>query len=215
MILLTTLFNPTSWLLEAIHNFVGNWGWSIIVLTILINLIIIPFRAPLKKNASRLKKLEPSLITIREKLKDDPYKLNKATNELYRNENYNPLFGCTPYLTLPLIYFPLYWGIWSSLNIIGEPWVLWIKDLSTPDPYYILPIIFGLLGFLDKVRLRSEDSSIVKIIFKFVMFVISMASIFFPAGLVLCWVTKKIVYVSYNWILKSYTSKIFPQPIHQ
>ena len=215
MILLTTLFNPTSWLLEAIHNFVGNWGWSIIILTILINLIILSFRAPLIKRAARLKKLEPSLIAIKEKFKNDPDKINQATMELYRKENYNPLFGCIPFLPLPLVYFPLYWGIWSSVNIIGVPWVLWIADLSTPDPYYILPIIFVLLTFLDKIRLRSADPSIVKIILKFFMFIISITSIFFPAGLVLCWVTKKIVYVSYNWISNSHTSTSLPQPINQ
>ena len=215
MILLTTLFNPTSWLLEVIHKFVGNWGWSIIILTILINLIILSFRAPLIKYLARVKKLEPSLIAIEEKFKDDSYKLNQAKMDLYRKENYNPLFGCVIYLPMPLVYFPLYWGIWSSINIIGAPWVLWIRDLSTPDPYYILPIIFGLLGFLEKIRPRSADPPIVKIILKFVMFFISMTSIFFPAGLVLCWVTKKIVCVSYNWIFNSHTSTSLPQPINQ
>jgi YidC/Oxa1 family membrane protein insertase len=207
MILLTTLFNPTSWLLEAIHNFVGNWGWSIIILTILIQFILLSFLLPLKKNFARYKNLKPILITLEEKHKDNSYELNQERNKLFRTEKYNPLFGCIPFLYFPLVYIPLYWGIWSSVNIIGAPWLLWIRDLSTPDPYYILPIIFGLLSFLSKTRQTSTDSTIIIFITKIIFLsILTIASIFLPAGLVLCLVTRRIFGVSYNWIFNSRTS---------
>jgi YidC/Oxa1 family membrane protein insertase len=196
---LTILAKPIFWLLEKIHGYVGNWGWAIILLTILIKLVFFPLSAASYKSMARMKEAQPRLLAMREQYKGEPQKLNQAMMEMYRKEKINPLGGCLPVLIQIPVFISLYWVLLSSVEMRGAPWVLWIQDLSIPDPYYILPVIMAVSMFVQTKLNPPPPDPIQAKVMLYMPIVFSIMFFFFPAGLVLYWVTNNLLSIAQQW----------------
>ena len=196
---LTILAKPIFWLLEKIHGYVGNWGWSIILLTILIKLAFFPLSAASYKSMARMKEVQPRLMAMKEQYKGEPQKLNQAMMEMYRKEKINPLGGCLPVVIQIPVFISLYWVLLSSVEMRGAPWVLWIHDLSVPDPYYILPVIMAVSMFVQTKLNPTPPDPIQAKVMMYMPIVFSIMFFFFPAGLVLYWVTNNLLSIAQQW----------------
>jgi YidC/Oxa1 family membrane protein insertase len=196
---LTILAKPIFWLLEHIHNIAGNWGWSIILLTILIKLVFFPLSAASYKSMARMKEVQPRLAAMKEQYKGEPQKLNQAMMEMYRKEKINPLGGCLPVVIQIPVFISLYWVLLSSVEMRGAPWVLWIHDLSVPDPYYILPIIMAVSMFVQTKLNPTPPDPVQAKVMMYMPIVFSIMFFFFPAGLVLYWVTNNLLSIAQQW----------------
>ena len=196
---LTILAKPIFWLLEKIHGYVGNWGWSIILLTVLIKLVFFPLSAASYKSMARMKEVQPRLMAMREQYKGEPQKLNQAMMEMYRKEKINPLGGCLPVVIQIPVFIALYWVLLSSVEMRGAPWVLWIHDLSVPDPYYILPIIMAISMFVQTKLNPTPPDPIQAKVMMYMPIIFSVMFFFFPAGLVLYWVVNNMLSIAQQW----------------
>ena len=196
---LTILAKPIFWLLDNIHSYVGNWGWSIILLTILIKLVFFPLSAASYKSMARMKEVQPRLVAMKEQYKGEPQKLNQAMMEMYRKEKINPLGGCLPVVIQIPVFISLYWVLLSSVEMRGAPWVLWIHDLSVPDPYYILPVIMAASMFVQTKLNPTPPDPIQAKVMMYMPIVFSVMFFFFPAGLVLYWVVNNLLSIAQQW----------------
>jgi len=196
---LTILAKPIFWLLEKIHGYVGNWGWAIILLTILIKLVFFPLSAASYKSMARMKEVQPRLMAMKEQYKGEPQKLNQAMMEMYRKEKINPLGGCLPVVIQIPVFISLYWVLLSSVEMRGAPWVLWIHDLSIPDPYYILPLIMAASMFVQTKLNPTPPDPIQAKVMMYMPIVFSVMFFFFPAGLVLYWVVNNLLSIAQQW----------------
>ena len=196
---LTILAKPIFWLLEKIHGYVGNWGWSIILLTILIKLVFFPLSAASYKSMARMKEVQPRLLTMKEQYKGEPQKLNQAMMEMYRKEKINPLGGCLPVVIQIPVFISLYWVLLSSVEMRGAPWVMWIHDLSIPDPYYILPLVMAVSMFVQTKLNPTPPDPIQAKVMMYMPIVFSVMFFFFPAGLVLYWVVNNLLSIAQQW----------------
>ena len=196
---LTILAKPIFWLLENIHTYVGNWGWAIILLTILIKLVFFPLSAASYKSMARMKEVQPRLLVMREQYKGEPQKLNQAMMEMYRKEKINPLGGCLPVVIQIPVFISLYWVLLSSVEMRNAPWVAWIQDLSVPDPYYILPIIMAASMFVQTKLNPTPPDPIQAKVMLYMPLIFSVMFFFFPAGLVLYWVVNNLLSIAQQW----------------
>ncbi|ANJ00634.1 membrane protein insertase YidC [Polynucleobacter wuianus] len=196
---LTILAKPIFWLLEKIHGYVGNWGWSIILLTILIKLVFFPLSAASYKSMARMKEVQPRLMAMKEQYKGEPQKLNQAMMEMYRKEKINPLGGCLPVVIQIPVFISLYWVLLSSVEMRGAPWILWIHDLSVPDPFYILPVIMAVSMFAQTKLNPTPPDPIQAKVMMYMPIVFSIMFFFFPAGLVLYWVVNNLLSIAQQW----------------
>ena len=196
---LTILAKPIFWLLENIHSYVGNWGWAIILLTILIKLVFFPLSAASYKSMARMKEVQPRLLVMREQYKGEPQKLNQAMMEMYRKEKINPLGGCLPVVIQIPVFISLYWVLLSSVEMRNAPWVAWIQDLSVPDPYYILPIIMAASMFVQTKLNPTPPDPIQAKVMLYMPLIFSVMFFFFPAGLVLYWVVNNLLSIAQQW----------------
>ena len=196
---LTILAKPIFWLLENIHSYVGNWGWSIILLTILIKLVFFPLSAASYKSMARMKEVQPRLLAMKEQYKGEPQKLNQAMMEMYRKEKINPLGGCLPVVIQIPVFISLYWVLLSSVEMRNAPWIGWIHDLSVPDPYYILPIIMAASMFVQTKLNPTPPDPIQAKVMMYMPLVFSVMFFFFPAGLVLYWVVNNLLSIAQQW----------------
>jgi YidC/Oxa1 family membrane protein insertase len=196
---LTIIAKPIFWLLEKIHGYVGNWGWSIILLTILIKLAFFPLSAASYKSMARMKEVQPRLVAMKEQYKGEPQKLNQAMMEMYRKEKINPVGGCLPVVIQIPVFISLYWVLLSSVEMRGAPWILWIHDLSVPDPYYILPVIMAVSMFVQTKLNPTPPDPIQAKVMMYMPIVFSIMFFFFPAGLVLYWVTNNLLSIAQQW----------------
>ncbi|KAA0181661.1 membrane protein insertase YidC [Cupriavidus cauae] len=196
---LTILAKPLFWLLEKLHGILGNWGWSIIALTVLIKLVFFPLSAASYKSMGKMKDLQPRMTAIRERYKNDPQKMNQEMMGLYRTEKVNPLGGCLPILIQIPVFIALYWVLLSSVEMRGAPWLGWIKDLSVPDPFYILPIVMAVSMFVQTKLNPTPPDPIQAKVMMIMPLVFSVMFFFFPAGLVLYWVVNNILSIAQQW----------------
>jgi YidC/Oxa1 family membrane protein insertase len=162
-------------------------------------LIFFPLSAASYKSMARMKEVQPRLMNLREQFKGDPQKLNRAMMDLYKQEKINPLGGCLPVLVQIPVFIALYWVLLSSVEMRNAPWILWIKDLSVPDPYFILPIIMAISMFVQtKLNPTPPDPLQAKIML-WMPIIFSVMFFFFPAGLVLYWVVNNILSIAQQW----------------
>ena len=196
---LTILAKPIFWLLEKIHSLIGNWGWSIILLTILIKLAFFPLSAASYKSMARMKEVQPRLALMKEQFKGEPQKLNQAMMEMYRKEKINPLGGCLPVVIQIPVFISLYWVLLSSVEMRGAPWILWIHDLSVPDPFYILPVVMAVSMFVQTKLNPTPPDPVQAKVMMYMPIVFSVMFFFFPAGLVLYWVTNNLLSITQQW----------------
>ena len=204
---LTVIAKPIFWLLEQIHSYVANWGWSIVILTLIIKLVFFPLSAASYKSMARMKEVQPRLMNLREQFKGDPQKLNRAMMDLYEQEKINPLGGCLPVVVQIPVFIALYWVLLSSVEMRNAPWTLWIKDLSVPDPYFILPIIMAVSMFVQTRLNPTPPDPLQAKIMLWMPIIFSVMFFFFPAGLVLYWVVNNILSIAQQWQINQMFTK--------
>ncbi len=198
---LTILSKPIFWLLDHIHDLVGNWGWSIILLTILIKAAFFKLSATSYRSMANMRKLGPRLQALKDRYGDDKQKMNQAMMDMYKTEKINPLGGCLPILVQIPVFIALYWVLLESVELRQAPFILWIEDLSVKDPYFVLPLIMGVSMFIQqKLNPTPPDPMQAKIMMS-LPFVFTIFFAFFPAGLVLYWVVNNILSISQQWYI--------------
>jgi YidC/Oxa1 family membrane protein insertase len=196
---LTIIAAPLFALLKWIHGFVNNWGWAIVLLTVLIKLVFYPLNAKAGRSMAQMKVLGPKMEKLKQLYGEDRQKLNQAMMELYRTEKINPLGGCLPILVQIPVFIALYWVLLASIELRHAPWVGWIKDLSAPDPYFILPVIYAVSMFVTtKLNPQPADPMQARIMLMMPI-VFSIFFLFFPAGLVLYWVVQNLLSIVQQW----------------
>lgn len=179
---------PIFWLLQHIHAILGNWGWSIIVLTMLIKGLFFPLSAASYKSMARMRAVAPKLAALKEQFGDDRQKMSQAMMELYKKEKINPLGGCLPILVQMPVFLSLYWVLLESVEMRQAPWILWITDLSIKDPFFILPIIMGATMFIQQRLNPTPPDPMQAKVMKMMPIIFTFFFLWFPAGLVLYWV---------------------------
>ena len=190
---------PLFWLLEKLHALTGNWGVAIILLTVLIKLIFFPLSAASYKSMAKMKLITPRLTKIREMYGHDRQKMNQAMMELYKTEKINPLGGCFPILVQIPVFIALYWVLLAAIELRHAPFILWIRDLSALDPYYVLPILMTITMVLQTRMNPVPPDPVQAKVMQFMPFVFSIFFFFFPAGLVLYWLVNNILSILQQW----------------
>jgi len=196
---LTPISAPLFWVLDKIHVLVGNWGWAIIILTLLIKLAFYPLSAASSKSMANMRRMAPRIQTLKERFGDDKQKLNQAMMELYKKEKINPLGGCLPILIQIPVFIALYWALLESVELRQAPWILWIRDLSAPDPYFVLPIIMGVSMLVQQLISAVSMDPMQKKIMMALPIVFTFFFLFFPAGLVLYWTVNNLLTIAQQW----------------
>lgn len=195
------LAKPIFWVLLKIHTLVGNWGWSIIILTLMIKVLFFRLSATSYKSMARMRKLQPEMLRIRELYGNDRQKLSQETMNLYKKEKVNPLGGCLPILVQMPVFIALYWVLLESVELRHAPWILWINDLSVKDPYFVLPLIMGASMFIQqKLNPAPPDPTQAKVM-QIMPIAFTIFFIFFPAGLVLYWTVNNVLSIIQQWLI--------------
>ncbi len=196
---LTVIAWPIYWMLELIHRLVGNWGWSIILLTVLIKGAFYPLSAASYRSMAKMKVVTPKLMKIKEQFAADRNRMNQEMMELYRKEKINPLGGCLPILVQIPVFIALYWVLLGSVEMRHAPWLLWIEDLSTKDPFYVLPIIMGV-SMVIQTRLNPTPPDPIQAKVMMAMpIVFTFMFLWFPSGLVLYWTVNNVLSIAQQW----------------
>ena len=196
---LTIVAAPIFWCLEVIHKLIGNWGWAIVVLTILIKLLFFPLSAASYKSMAKMKAVTPRLNALKERYGDDKQKLNMEMMNLYKSEKINPLGGCLPIVIQIPVFIALYWALLGAVEMRDAPWILWIKDLSSQDPYYVLPVIMVATMFIQTKLNPTPPDPIQAKVMLMMPLIFGAMFLFFPAGLVLYWVVNNILSIAQQW----------------
>jgi len=178
------------WVLDFLHGFIGNWGWAIIGLVILVKLALYPLSAAQYKSFAKMRQFQPRIAQLKERYGDDKQKFQSAMMELYKKEKINPMGGCLPILVQMPIFLALYWVLVESVELRQAPWFLWIQDLTARDPYFILPVANMVVMWLTQKMTPSPGMDpMQQKIMQFMPLAFGVMMAFFPAGLVLYWVT--------------------------
>jgi YidC/Oxa1 family membrane protein insertase len=196
---LTFLAQPIFWLLAKLHALLGNWGWAIIVLTILIKAAFYKLSETSYKSMANMRRLTPRLQALKDRYGDDKQRLNQAMMELYKKEKINPLGGCLPIVVQIPVFIALYWVLLDSVELRQAPFALWINNLSAPDPYFVLPLIMGVSMFIQQKLNPAPPDPIQAKVMMSLPFVFTVFFAFFPAGLVLYWVVNNIISIAQQW----------------
>ena len=192
---------PIFWLLEQIHKLLGNWGWSIIMLTVIIKLIFFPLSAASYRSMARMRAVAPKLQALKEKYGDDRQKMSQGMMELYKKEKINPLGGCLPILVQMPVFLALYWVLLESVEMRQAPWLLWITDLAIKDPYFILPLIMGVTMFIQQQLNPTPPDPMQARVMKLMPIIFTFFFLWFPAGLVLYWVVNNVLSIAQQWYI--------------
>lgn len=196
---LTVISAPLFWVLELIHKGVQNWGVSIILLTVLIKLAFYPLSAKSYRSMAQMRVLGPKMQKLKEQYGDDRQRLHTAMMELYKTEKVNPLGGCLPVVVQIPVFIALYWAVLNSVEMRQAPFMLWIHDLSAPDPYYILPIVMGITMLIQTKLNPTPPDPIQAKVMMIMPIAFSVFFFFFPAGLVLYWVVNNTLSIAQQW----------------
>ena len=199
--MLTFLSQPLFWLLDKIHALVNNWGWAIIILTILIKLAFFKLSETSYKSMANMRKLAPRLKALKERYGDDKQRLNQAMMEMYKTEKINPLGGCLPVLVQIPVFIALYWVLLESVELRQAPFMLWLKDLSSADPYFVLPLIMGVTMLIQQKLNPAPMDPIQAKVMMILPVVFTVFFAFFPSGLVLYWVVNNTLSIAQQWVI--------------
>ena len=197
--LLTIIAKPVFTLMTWLFSLLGNWGWTIVALTVLIKAAFYPLSAASYRSMAKMKLVAPRLQALREKFGDDRQKLNTAMMEMYRTEKINPLGGCLPIVIQIPVFISLYYVLGSSVELRGAPWILWIHDLSVQDPYFILPLIMMATMFIQMKLNPTPPDPVQAKVMMFMPLVFGGMMFFFPSGLVLYWCVNNILSIAQQW----------------
>lgn len=196
---LTIISQPLFWLLSKIHSVIGNWGWSIIIITFLIKLLFYRLSQTSGQSMARMRKLQPRIKHLQERYKEDRQKLSQAMMEMYKKEKVNPAAGCLPILVQMPVFLAFYWVLLESVELRQAHFMLWITDLSSRDPFFVLPILMGV-AMLGQQRLNPAPPDPVQAKIMMAMpIVFTVFFAFFPAGLVLYWFVNTLLSIAQQW----------------
>lgn len=199
----TILAKPLYWLLEKLHSFIGNWGWAIIALVLLLKAAFYWLNAKAYQSMAKMKAINPRIMEMRERLKDKPQQMQQEMMRIYREEKVNPLGGCFPIAVQIPVFIALYWVLLSSVEMRNAPWLGWITDLSTPDPWFILPVVMTLTTLLQTALNPTPPDPLQAKLMWFMPLAFSIMFFFFPAGLVLYWITNNVLSIAQQWIINT------------
>jgi YidC/Oxa1 family membrane protein insertase len=200
---LTILAKPLYWLLDKLHSFIGNWGWSIVALVLLLKIAFYWLNAKAYASMAKMKAISPKITEMRERLKDKPQEMQQAMMKIYKEEKVNPMGGCFPIMIQIPVFIALYWVLLSSVEMRNAPWILWIKDLSSPDPFFILPVVMALTTMLQTALNPAPPDPMQAKLMWFMPLIFSVMFFFFPAGLVLYWITNNILSIAQQWVINT------------
>ena len=199
----TILSKPLYWLLDKLHGFIGNWGWSIVALVFLLKILFYPLNAKAYASMAKMKAINPKVMDLRERYKDNPQQMQMEMMRVYREEKVNPMGGCLPILIQIPVFIALYWVLLSSVEMRGAPWILWIKDLSIKDPYFILPVVMTLTTLLQTALNPLPPDPMQAKLMWMMPLMFSVMFFFFPAGLVLYWITNNVLTIAQQWVINT------------
>lgn len=190
---------PIFWCLQKFHELTGNWGWAIILVTLMLKLLFYNLSAAGYRSMARMRKMQPRLLALRERFKDDKQGLNRAMMDLYKQEKINPLGGCLPIVIQIPVFISLYWVLLESVELRQTGFIWWIKDLSTADPYFVLPLIMGVTMFVQQKLNPAPMDPVQEKVMMLLPFIFTVFFAFFPSGLVLYWVVNNILSIAQQW----------------
>jgi YidC/Oxa1 family membrane protein insertase len=196
----TVIAAPLFWLLKWLHGIIGNWGWAIVVMTIMIKSAFYPLNHASARSMAKMKVIAPKMKALQEQYKNDKQQLQVKMMEMYKTEKINPLGGCLPILVQIPVFIALYWVLLSAVELRHAPWILWIHDLSAPDPYYVLPVIYAVTAYL-QVKLSPTPISdpVQAKVMQIMPIAFSVLFLFFPSGLVLYWLVNNSLQIFQQW----------------
>lgn len=197
--ILDILAKPVFWVMEKIHSVVGNWGLAIIFVTLTIKLIFYPLSAASYKSMANMRRLSPKLKALKERYGDDRQKMSQAMMEIYKKEKINPLGGCLPIMVQIPVFISLYWVLLESVEMRQAPFFFWIQDLSTKDPYYVLPLLMGISMFIQQKLNPPAMDPVQQKVMQALPIIFTAFFAFFPSGLVLYWVVNNCLSILQQW----------------
>jgi YidC/Oxa1 family membrane protein insertase len=198
----TVIAEPLHWILAQLHKLTGNWGFAIILLVLLIKAAFFKLSEAQYRSMARMRKMQPRIEALKERYGDDRQKMNQAMLELYQKEKINPLGGCLPMLVQIPVFFALYWVLLESVELRQAPFILWIQNLSAPDPYFVLPVLNGLAMIATQLLTPSAGMDPMQArMMKIMPVAFSVLFAFFPAGLVLYWTVNGSLSLLQQWII--------------
>jgi YidC/Oxa1 family membrane protein insertase len=197
--MLTILSQPLFWVLSKVHDFVGNWGLTIIIVTFLIKLVFYKLSETSGRSMAKMKTIAPRLKAVQERHKDDREAQARAMMELYKREKINPVAGCLPMLVQIPFFLAFYWVLLESVEMRQAPFFGWIQDLSSRDPYFILPILMGVAMFAQFKLNPTPPDPVQAKVFAFMPVMMTAMFMWFPAGLVLYWLTNTALSIAQQW----------------
>ncbi|MEO7392329.1 MAG: membrane protein insertase YidC [Ramlibacter sp.] len=200
---LTILAKPLYWLLTQIHTFLHNWGWSIMALVLVIKIAFYWLQAKGYESMAKMKAINPKVMAMRERHKDNPQLMQQEMMKIYREEKVNPMGGCFPIMVQIPVFIALYWVLLSSVEMRGAPWIGWIHDLAAPDPYYILPVIMTATTMLQTALNPQPPDPMQAKMMWFMPLAFSVMFFFFPSGLVLYWITNNVLSIAQQWLINT------------
>jgi YidC/Oxa1 family membrane protein insertase len=200
---LTVLAKPLYWLLDRLFGILQNWGWSIVALVFLLKLAFYWLIANAYGSMAKMKAINPKIMEMRERLKDNPQQMQQEMMRIYREEKVNPMGGCFPIMIQIPVFIALYWVLLSSVEMRNAPWVGWIHDLSAPDPYFILPVVMTLSTMLQTALNTAPPDPMQAKMMWIMPLVFSVMFFFFPSGLVLYWITNNILSIAQQWVINT------------
>jgi YidC/Oxa1 family membrane protein insertase len=196
----TVLAAPLFWLLKWLHGILGNWGWAIVVMTIMIKSAFYPLNHASARSMAKMKVIAPKMKALQEQYKNDKQQLQIKMMEMYKTEKINPLGGCLPILVQIPVFIALYWVLLSAVELRHAPWIFWIKDLSAPDPYYVLPVIYAITAYLQvKLSPTPITDPVQAKVMQIMPIAFSVLFLFFPSGLVLYWLINNSLQIFQQW----------------
>ncbi|MDY0105530.1 MAG: membrane protein insertase YidC [Giesbergeria sp.] len=200
---LTILSKPLYWLLDQLHKLLNNWGWSIVALVLLLKVAFYWLNAKAYASMAKMKAVNPKIMEMRERLKDKPQQMQQEMMRIYREEKVNPMGGCFPIMIQIPVFIALYWVLLSSVEMRNAPWIGWVHDLSAPDPFFILPVLMTLSTLLQTALNPAPPDPMQAKMMWIMPLMFSVMFFFFPAGLVLYWLTNNILSIAQQWIINT------------
>jgi YidC/Oxa1 family membrane protein insertase len=198
---LTVLSKPLFWLLTKLHGMLANWGWAIVALVVLLKIAFYWLNASAYRSMAKMKAVAPKVTELRERYKDKPQEMQQQMMRIYREEKVNPLGGCLPILVQMPFFIALYWVLLSSVEMRNAPWVLWITDLSAKDPWFILPVLMTASSLFQVWLNPTPPDPMQAKLMWFMPLAFGFMFFFFPAGLVLYWLTNNILSIAQQWFI--------------
>ncbi|MBS7808750.1 membrane protein insertase YidC [Variovorax sp. PCZ-1] len=198
---LTILAKPLYWIMDKLFAYIGNWGWTIMALVLLLKIAFYWLNATAYRSMAKMKAINPKIMEMRERLKDKPQQMQQEMMRIYREEKVNPMGGCFPIMIQIPVFIALYWVLLSSVEVRGAPWIGWITDLSVPDPWFILPVVMAATTMLQTALNPTPPDPLQAKLMWYMPLIFSVMFFFFPAGLVLYWITNNVLSIAQQWMI--------------